>query len=177
MSTHCKQADWSLTLKKKYVIIGDSNVSRIPTFSLVDLQIDSFPGAKLQHAGNLMERATVALEPEVLIFSYGINNRSQRCIVTTTKEIQRTYRMAHSRLPHMELYFPLINFSDQLPAEEQAHLTKMNEYIRDTLNSIVDLPSARFGEEKYLIHWTTATAKAMLEHWTQNLNFQGPSTA
>lgn len=103
VNTNRKHADWSLKLKQIYVIIGDSNVSRIPAFSVADLQIDSFPGAKFQHAGKLMERATVALEPKVLIFSFGINNKTQRCIVTTTKEIQRTYRMACSRLPHRTL--------------------------------------------------------------------------
>lgn len=75
---------------KRNVIIGDSNVSRIPAFSFSNLQIDSFPVVKFQHAGNLMERATVALEPEILIFSCGINNKSHRFIMTTTKEIQRT---------------------------------------------------------------------------------------
>lgn len=67
---------------------------------------------------------------------------------------------------HTELYFPVIDFSDQLPAEERIHLTKMNQYIRDTLNSIV---------ERDPIHWTTTTARAILDHWIQNLNFQGPS--
>lgn len=67
--TH-KLSDWSLTLKKKYIIVGDSNVARIPAFSVPDLQVDSFPGAKFQHAGNLMERATVAVEPEIMIFFF-----------------------------------------------------------------------------------------------------------
>lgn len=123
-----------------------------------------------------MEKATVALEPEMLIFSFGIN-KSQRCINTTTKEIQRTHRMARNRLPHTELYFPIISFLNQLKSEEQTYLTKMNEYIWDTLSHIVALPSVRFEVERDLVRWTTATAKAMLEHWLQNLNFQGPSTS
>lgn len=176
INTARKLTDWSLTLKKKYIIVGDSNVARIPAFSVPDLQVDSFPGAKFQHAGNLMERATVAVEPEILIFSFGINNRTQRGLVSTNKEIQRTYRMARSRLPHTELYFPLINFSDQLPLEEQNHLTGINEYIRETLNSIVELPYTRFEVERDQVHWTSATARAMLDHWVQNLNFQGPSS-
>lgn len=117
--TNKKNQDWSL--KKKYVIIGDSNVARIPIFNYADLQIDCFPGAKFQHAGNLMEKAT--------IFSFGINNRAQRCIGTTTKEIQRTYKMARGRLPHTELYFPIINFSEDLPWEEQIYSDKINDYI------------------------------------------------
>ncbi len=174
--TNKKNQDWSLNLKKKYVIIGDSNVARIPIFDDVDLQIDCFPGAKFQHAGNLMEKATIAVEPEVLIFSFGINNRAQRCIGTTTKEIQRTYRMARRRLPHTELHFPIINFSEDLPWEEQMYLDQINDYIRDKLIHIMKLPTERFKVERDLIHWTPETAKAMLEHWINNLNFQGPSS-
>ena len=171
VQTTRKNQDWSLNLKRKYVIIGDSNVGRISTFNHADLQIDCFPGAKFQHAGNLMEKATIAMEPELLIFSLGINNRAQRCIELTIKEIHRTYRMARSRLPHTALYFPLINFSEKLPLEEQVHLEKINKYIRDTLVSIEELPKEEFVVEEDGIHWTAGTAKAMLNHWIDRLNF------
>ncbi len=44
INTTRKNQDWSLTLKKKYVIIGDSNVSKMRNLNYVNLQIDSFPG-------------------------------------------------------------------------------------------------------------------------------------
>ncbi len=84
--------------------------------------------------GNLMEKATIAVEPEVPIFSFGINNRAQRGIGMTTKEIQRTYKMVRGRLPHTELYFPIINFSEDLTWEEQIYLDQINDYIQDKLN-------------------------------------------
>ncbi|KAL0150936.1 hypothetical protein M9458_053748, partial [Cirrhinus mrigala] len=94
ISTGGKQIDWSLNLKKKYVVIGDSVLSRIPAFIRIsELQIDSFPGAKFQHAGNLVKKATIALESEILVLSFGINNRAQRCFMVTNKEIQRAYKM------------------------------------------------------------------------------------
>ncbi len=105
INTTRKNQDWSLTLKNKYVIIGDSNVSKMRNFNYVNLQIDSFPGAKFQHAGNLIEKATITVQPEMVIFSFGINNRTQRCVQNTTKEIQRTYKMARNRLPNARLYF------------------------------------------------------------------------
>jgi len=111
------------------------------------------------------------MEPELLIFSLGINNRAQRCIELTIKEIHRTYRMARSRLPHTDLYFPLVNFSKNLPLDEQVHLEKMNKYIRDTLISIEELPREDFEVEEDRIHWTAGTAKAMLNHWMNRLNF------
>lgn len=169
--TDRKQTDWSLNLKRKFVIIGDSNVSRIPAFSIPDLQIDSFPGAKFQHAGNLIEKATIALEPEVLVLSFGINNRSQRCLTSTNREIQRAYRMARTRLPHTEVVMPLVNFADGLPIEEQRYLEAINRFISGNLNFVEALPSTQFQVESDLIHWTSATARAMLDHWVYCLNF------
>lgn len=175
INTNRKNQDWSLTLQKKYVIIGDSNVSKIRNFSHANLQIDSFPGAKFQHAGNLIEKATVTVQPEMVIFSFGINNRTQRCVQTTTKEIQRTYKMARNRLPSARLYFPIINYSELLVWEERAHLDGINEYIRQTLMYLEQLPHDRFKVGQDLIHWTTETAKAILEHWAHQLNWPGPS--
>ncbi|KAF3836285.1 hypothetical protein F7725_028843 [Dissostichus mawsoni] len=40
---------WSLVTRKKSIILGDSNLSHIPSFSNPNLQIDSFPGAKFHH--------------------------------------------------------------------------------------------------------------------------------
>ncbi|KAL0167400.1 hypothetical protein M9458_039244, partial [Cirrhinus mrigala] len=144
INTDRKQIDWSLNLKKKYVIIGDSNVSRIPAFNISDLQIDSFPGAKFQHAGNLIEKATIAMEPEVLLLSFGLNNRSQRCFTSTNKEIQRAYRVARARFPHTEIVVPMVNYCDLLPIEEQGYLDEINQYIKDNLNFIQLLPVAQF---------------------------------
>ncbi|KAL0189772.1 hypothetical protein M9458_016871, partial [Cirrhinus mrigala] len=167
INTDRKQIDWSLNLKKKYVIIGDSNVSRIPAFNISDLQIDSFPGAKFQHAGNLVEKATIAVEPEVLLLSFGLNNRSQRCFTSTNKEIQRAYRVARTRLPHTEIVVPLVNYCDLLPIEEQRYLDDINQYIKDNLNFLQLLPVAQFQVESDTVHWTAATGRHMLDHWVR----------
>ncbi len=146
-------------------------MSRIPAFHIPDLQIDSFPGAKFQHAGNLVEKATIALEPEILVMSFGLNNRSQRCFSATSKEIHRAYRLARTRLPHTEIVVPVVNFCDQLPRDEQNLLLEINEYIRTNLNFLDPLPSAQFRVESDSVHWTSSTARCMLEHWAQSLNF------
>lgn len=176
INTDRKQIDWSLNLKKKYVIIGDSNVSRIPAFNIPDLQIDSFPGAKFQHAGNLVEKATIAMEPEVLLLSFGLNNRSQRCFTSTNKEIQRAYRVARARLPHTEIVVPMVNYCDLLPIDEQRYLEDINKYIKDNLNFLQLLPVAQFQVESDNLHWTAATGRYMLEHWVQSLNLPTSST-
>lgn len=40
---------------------------------------------------------------------------------------------------------------------------------------IEKLPHDRFKVEQDLIHLTTETAKAILEHWAHQLNWPGPS--
>lgn len=46
ISTPNKLKDWSLTITRKWVILGDSNFARFLTFEAEDLQVDAFPGAK-----------------------------------------------------------------------------------------------------------------------------------
>ncbi len=100
------------------------------------------------------------IEASPILFSENSNEGSN--VGMTTKEIQRTYKMVRGRLPHTELYFPIIHFSEDLPWEEQIYLDQINDYIQDKLNYIVELPVKRFKVEQDLIHWTPETAKAML---------------
>lgn len=88
-----KLADWSLTLKKTFIIIGD-NVARLPVDNCPELQIDSFPGAKLQHAANLIEKATIMLEREKIFMSFGFNNCQQRFRIPAITKLQRVRNVA-----------------------------------------------------------------------------------
>ncbi|ROI93620.1 hypothetical protein DPX16_3290 [Anabarilius grahami] len=93
INTGSKLAEWSLTLKKKVVIIGDSNVAQLPVYNCPELQIDSFPGAKLQHAADLIENS---VEPEKIILSFGFNNCQQRYRIAAITELQKARRAAKS---------------------------------------------------------------------------------
>lgn len=169
-NTMRKLADWRLTLKKRIVIIGDSNLSRFPQFEEPDLQVDSFPGAKFQHACNLLEKATVAKVPEKVVLSFGINNRKQRYRMTAITEIQKAYKTAKRILPQTEIIVPLINFSKGLPQAEQDMLEHMNGFIRKNLSFIPLLASTHFQVERDGVHWKTATTKALLTQWASHLN-------
>ncbi|MGL5207764.1 hypothetical protein, partial [Cetobacterium sp.] len=94
ISTNKKSSDWCLTIRKRFVIIGDSNVSKFPTVIAPDLQMDSYPGANFKHAKDLIKKATITTNVEQLILSFGINNRQQRLKQTAIKQLQSTYREA-----------------------------------------------------------------------------------
>ncbi|KAL7375484.1 hypothetical protein ABVT39_018257 [Epinephelus coioides] len=58
-NTQRKLTDWDLRVRRKVLIIGDSNLSNIPDFFNKDLQIDSFPGSHFRHGQALMEKTVV----------------------------------------------------------------------------------------------------------------------
>lgn len=56
INTDRKMIDWSLLIEKKWIFLGDSNLSRIGEHRIPDLQINSFPGANFRHAEALMKK-------------------------------------------------------------------------------------------------------------------------
>ncbi|MGL5622518.1 hypothetical protein [Cetobacterium sp.] len=169
-STVKKISDWSLTLNKKYVIIGDSNVAILPTHNCPDLQVNSFPGAKLQHAANLIEKATIAVEPTKIILSFGFNNRQQRYVTAAITELQKAYETVIKRLPNTEVFFPIINFAPTLPSCEQMMIQHLNNHMEENTCHIPSLPIGQFLVEADGLQWRAPTAMAILQHWRTYLN-------
>ncbi|KAK1875431.1 Collagen alpha-1(XXVII) chain, partial [Dissostichus eleginoides] len=58
LNTVKKLQDWGLSVGKKWLIMGDSNLARFPLFSINELQIDSYPGATFRHAEAIIQKAT-----------------------------------------------------------------------------------------------------------------------
>lgn len=93
------------------------------------------------------------------------------------KEIQRVWTAARSRLPEMQLFITMTNFSLALPPiKEQMHLEHFNSFIQKNMNFIPLLALAQFMVKIDHIHWKLATARATLQHWAQQLNILGPTT-
>lgn len=170
INTKRKLTDWNLKISKKFVIIGDSNLARFPASNCPDLQVESYPGAKIHHAGTLIEKATLETVPEKMIVAFGLNNRQQRYRMSATTELQKAHSIIKKRMPGTEILFPLINFSRTLPHGEQGILEHLNTHIKNHLNSIPALPSALFHVEGDGVHWKPATARAILELWMTALN-------
>lgn len=170
INTKRKMMDWNLIIKKKCLIMGDSNLSRIPDFEMPDVQIDSYPGATFRHAEAILDRVSLNRDVTTLILAFGLNNRDQKIKQTAIKQIQRAVKMAKTRFPEAKIWIPLINFSRRLTLEEQVTLTELNRYIRTHTNAIPKLPRELFQTVYDNLHWTPQTAGAMLTHWAKFLN-------
>lgn len=115
-TTKFKTQDWSLQVAKKWLIIGDSNVHKLPAYDIADLQVDAFPGATFRNAELLMDKTTCGVRVEKVILSFGINNRVQKTQETAIKQLQRALNKVKRTFPHADIFIPQINFSRELPA-------------------------------------------------------------
>ncbi|KAL4000516.1 growth hormone [Sarotherodon galilaeus] len=173
-NTHRKLRDWHLHVKEPWLIVGDSNVSRLPPFAADTLQIDGFPGAKWWHAEYLLEKATITTPVTKLILSFGINNRSQGDKNVPVLELKRALKVAREKFPEADLYVPEINFSSALPQVEKDTLIHLNTFITGLKEHIPALASDIFTTEKDDIHWSYGTSEAMLQHWEMYVNGESP---
>ncbi|KAL3995692.1 hypothetical protein ACER0C_008348 [Sarotherodon galilaeus] len=173
-NTHRKLRDWHLHVKEPWLIVGDSNVSRLPPFAADTLQVDGFPGAKWWHAEYLLEKATITTPVSKLILSFGINNRSQRDKNVPVLELKRALKVARDKFPEADLYVPEINFSSALPQVEKDTLIHLNTFITDLKEHIPALASDIFTTENDDIHWSYGTSEAMLQHWEMYVNGESP---
>lgn len=176
-NSYRKMIDWDLKVEKKWLIIGDSNLARIPGYSIPDLQIDSYPGANFRHAQALLSKATSQVMVEKLVLSFGLNSRGQRAKETAVKQMQAAVRTAKKKFPFAEVWVPVINYSTSLTASEQFSLQTLNAHITRNLPFIPALPNSVFRTEKDNIHWNRNTACAMLDHWLCFLNWNPPQAS
>lgn len=169
INTMNKIKNWSLAVREKWLILGDSNVSRFPPYRIAGLQIDSFPGATFRHMQGVLAKIKPVTTVESVILSLGINNRNQMA-QTSIKELQKLLRTTKLKFPFAEVWVPLISFSRGLPPREQCHLHALNKYISSNYQSISELSRSEFSTERDGIHWTHNTAARLLRHWTQQGN-------
>lgn len=170
LNTNNKHKEWSLCVRKKNLIIGDSNLSRFPPFQSQDLQIDSYPGATFNHAETLLRKATITTQVETVILSFGLNNRKQNTRATTIKQLQGALRAARNSFPGATILVPVINFSSALPKQDQLNMQVLNNYIIKNCDFIPQLPNKYFATELDQVHWTHGTATKMSDHWLKQLN-------
>lgn len=117
--TDRKMIDWDLVVEKKWLIIGDSNLSRLPEYVVPDLQVDSYPGANFRHAQALIEKSRSRVVVEKVVLSFSLNSRDQKAKETAVKQMQAALRAGKRKFPAAEIWIPVINFSTQLSHREQ----------------------------------------------------------
>ena len=106
-----------------------------------------------------------------MILSFGINSRENKSKETTIKNLQGPIRSARNKFPYAEILIPLVNFSTNLPIEEQRNLQTLNDYIQQNTGFIHLLPQHLFQTEEDNVHWTKEKGEAMLRHWWRELNW------
>lgn len=166
-----KLKDWQLTVIRGKLIVGDSNLARIPKVFDPDLQIESYPGATFRHAASLLEKAAVTSKVQLVVLSFGINHRQQSLDKTATKQFQMALRAAREKFPAAKIWVPLVNFSRKLKQMEIRKLDTLNRHLKTHANYIPLLPTFMFKTGPDNIHWATHTAESMLDHWTDFFNY------
>lgn len=175
-NTSRKNVEWKFVAKKKWLVLGDSNMRYLPEFSYPDLQVEGFPGASFRNAEFVVSkaRAVPGVVVEKVVLSFGLNGRANRPRETTIKSLQAAVRATKIAFPYAEVLIPLVNFSEALPADEQENLRVLNEYIQKNQPFIPLLPDEEFETRDDFIHWTEETGWAMLDHWITQLNLSTP---
>ncbi|KAM8749508.1 uncharacterized protein AB9X84_014314 [Acanthopagrus schlegelii] len=171
-NTTRKIKDWELEVFKPVLIVGDSNLARIPPFQNEEIQVDSFPGATCYHICQILLKVPTDPDVKEVVLSVGLNN-CLKCYQpsTTDKQLTHLITAAKRAFPNAIIRVPVINYSDKLD-EAQQHLVEiLNQTITRRYTFLNELPKLRFRTEpKDPVHWTAKTAKSMLEYWLDQLN-------
>lgn len=172
-----KSLNWKLTPSRPVLIIGDSNLARIPLIQDNRIQVDCYPGANLTQATHLLRHNTpLSREVQKVIVSFGTNDREQSNTILMKQKVKKLLSMAQTTFPFAQIGIPIINFSRNLHPSIQKNIRNLNHFIAETGQSIGALPQPTFQTTSDDIHWTTATGQAMMEHWKSFLcwgpNFQ-----
>lgn len=169
-----KLSEWSLSPSKPVLIIGDSNLNRIPAHAFTDIQIDSYPGATTYHLWKLLEKKAPTTQTQKVIISIGINNKDLDPKNTTNKQLLTIHRMAKKTFPNALIRFALLNFSPYLTPLQIQNLTQINTFITTHFNHLNHIPSQDFLRHPDLIHWTTTTADNIFKYWCKQLDLIPP---
>ena len=169
--TYRKLQDWSLEVRRKTLIIGDSNLSRIPPFTNTHTQVDSFPGATFHHITAIIKKLPIQHTVTQVILSVGLNNcLSEHEPSTMLKQLQLMWSTSQTTFPNATIYIPIINFSPRLDSHKKTLLTKLNNTIASKYNHIPEINPQLFQTDRDNIHWTTQTAEVLFGYWQQQLN-------
>lgn len=165
-----KAQEWSLHVTRKWLIIGDSNVCKLPAYTNEHLPIDGFPGATFRNVELLMDKTTAQVDVEKVIVAVGLNNRVQKTRETALKQLQSAMNNVRRTFPSAEIFVSQINFSSGLPQKEKLRLTHLNSAISSRYEYIPALPTSLFSTGGDNIHWSRGTASRIFDHWVHYLN-------
>ncbi|MGL5802998.1 MAG: hypothetical protein ACRCX7_10470, partial [Cetobacterium sp.] len=164
--------DWEIEIVKPILIIGDSNLARIPQFRDIRVQVDSFPGATFYHIKGVLEKLGTLPAVEKVVLSVGLNNCLGRQTSTTTwKQLQQLLKVCEKRFPNAQVYVPVLNYSDRLDRQVQILIQNLNRTIVQRCQFLPDLNRLGFyTEARDPVHWRSDTAVSIFKFWLDQLN-------
>lgn len=154
-----KLQDWKIRAIKPVIFLGDSNLSRIPTFKSPHIQMDSYPGASFYHFYKLFEMAPKFVETGLVVLAIGFNNRDQDPHKTSIKQLRMVVRGAQSVFPNADIFVAKIHLTDSLTVLQKQNLTILNNFIDSHYNHLSCIHQQYFHTAADGIHWTEETAK------------------
>lgn len=108
-----KPLSWELSPSRPILIIGESNMSRLPSIPDARIQVDCYPGANLNHARHLLRNNTPTSPTTAkVILSFGLNNRRQSNPAQLKKDLHGMLEAAKVTFPQAEIFIPIINLTD-----------------------------------------------------------------
>lgn len=163
---------WSLTPARPILILGCSNLARLPTLYDRRIQISSYPGAKLVHAIHILHNKTL-VSPDVrhVILSFGLNDRGGRPWGIQLK-LDNILRQARVVFPNAHIWPVSINYSGVLKDQEKQTLDLLNSHIESQIFHIPKISQTDFVVGRDGIHWTNETGSLIWQHWATHLNLQ-----
>jgi hypothetical protein len=160
---------WIIQPLRTFLIMGDSNISKLPHIYSEQVQTEAYPGAKIKHAIRMMSLLLPKGEPLVtqLILSFGLNDRELGNATQYRTDISKLHHTATLAFPNAGILIPLINYSPKMPLDDRINLNVLNRYIQNYPH-IPLLPSADFHTMQDYLHWTPKTAIATWIWWKQH---------
>ena len=166
-----KVTDWHISAHKPTLLIGDSNLSRIPVFKDPALQADSYPGATMDHITEILRKRNPAPNVDRVVLALGLNNcLKTNSEITMKKCLQRLTKATEEVFPNADMYIPLINTTTKLRDDQNKAISIFNKMVIAKYTYLTDLNPLLFKVESDGVHWTRETAQAILLHWLDQLN-------
>ena len=177
-NTNNKNSDWCFPeIREKILVLGTSNLATITESPLPNIQIESYPGARVLHMLSLLDKAEKnrKTEPEHVIISVGMNDKHNKPHSTTIPNLGKLLAKAKLVFPNSKIYMPQITYSDRLHPQECSNLQTINRFIAqisEPITAITKLPG-RVGlkhPNTDPVHYDRLTANKILRHWLLHLN-------
>lgn len=100
-----KTLNWSLRPNRPFLILGDSNLSRLPRIYHGEVQVDCYPGAKLHHGIHILKHKTpVSPNVRTVILSFGTNNWAQNNSSLIQQNVGDLFEIAQSTFPNAKIH-------------------------------------------------------------------------